>query len=59
MNLKHCPFCGSDNVSLGPAMITGFEVWCDECGARGSKDRTEELAARYWNQRVNEETLEE
>jgi Lar family restriction alleviation protein len=50
--LKHCPFCGSPNVSAYKNDSTGWwYVFCNGCGAEGSADLGESGAIAAWNQR--------
>jgi Lar family restriction alleviation protein len=58
MNLRYCPFCGSDNIELDQVFF-GYRFICEDCGAIGSEAETIKEARALWNQRVNEETLEE
>ena len=59
MELKPCPFCGSEAATTYSA-IFGFLVYCtnDDCfmsEATMSDKATEQDAIEAWNRRVNDE----
>ncbi len=60
INLKPCPFCGSDDITLWrniPLQIVGGR--CNNCGAdSGGKScgQTKQEAADAWNTRTPERT---
>jgi Lar family restriction alleviation protein len=59
-DLKPCPFCGSDWLSLDvrplPMGISENRYYCKQCGVRGPEVvgsfRVLEAAVEKWNQRV-------
>jgi Lar family restriction alleviation protein len=52
MELKPCPFCGSDKVdTAGSAYYGDWYVLCPACGAAGPAERTEEESKVGWNRR--------
>jgi Lar family restriction alleviation protein len=61
MELKPCPFCGSDNIEIYP---TGYgrppkwAVMCDNCQAEGPVDLGESGAVEQWNTRPSEKEYE-
>ena len=61
IELKPCPFCGSDNVEIYSPSINGKWVGyrspvCNECHAsiRGIKFKTKRQAAAAWNRRATD-----
>ena len=48
-NLKPCPFCGSERVSIHGRKA--YRVKCDYCGGMGGGFLTREGAAAFWNRR--------
>jgi Lar family restriction alleviation protein len=59
--LKHCPFCGSNEhlevVKPAPLYASNiFVIYCDNCGAMGGGNVTQELAADDWNMRRTPKT---
>ena len=55
MELRECPFCGSQDVHLRELRgEEGYEVMCFKCGSKGawSEDAGKSIAS--WNKRVNE-----
>jgi Lar family restriction alleviation protein len=53
VELKPCPFCGSEQVTTAPDHEFGGTTWdviCKACGARVSSD-LEEQAIAAWNTR--------
>jgi Lar family restriction alleviation protein len=53
--LKPCPFCGSEKVSV----VTNYQsaVECAKCMANGPLDMSIAVAVKEWNTRVNETTV--
>ncbi len=58
IDLKKCPFCGSDNVEFMPdeeqlleSTTTGF-IWCHGCDFTSDSFFSEEIAAGKWNRRA-------
>ena len=58
MNLRYCPFCGSNELTCQQD-ITRFRVVCNDCGAMGPDYRERKVAISAWNSRINEESYEE
>jgi len=62
VELKNCPFCGSDDV--GPEILAVIDdekltaIACADCGANGpvvtAADSTDETLAAGWNRRDGE-----
>lgn len=57
VELKKCPFCGSDNVEFMPDekqfsgdTTTGF-IWCHGCDFSSDGFYSEEIAVKKWNRR--------
>lgn len=62
VELKPCPFCGSDNVGFyedevqtSEETTTGF-IWCHGCDFSSDSFYNEEIAAEKWNRRAGEES---
>lgn len=55
--LKPCPFCGGNNLSVEG--ITFYWVECIDCNASISGHETEEQAIEAWNRRASAEQKEE
>ena len=60
MELKPCPFCGSDRVYYTetdeqnyPDHVEGF-IWCHGCGFTSDVFLDLEIAAEKWNRRVSD-----
>lgn len=54
-NLKPCPFCGSDKVSVHyDEDDDTYSVYCSECGASGALGDTEAAAIKVWNERAEQ-----
>lgn len=52
-DLKQCPFCRSDDLTIELQPITGREyVSCERCGAEGPKETSETRAVSKWNTRL-------
>ncbi len=53
MNLKPCPFCGSDDLDVATADSADvlWSVWCEDCGAEGPNEPTVPAAEMSWNNR--------
>lgn len=54
MDLKACPFCGSENVGWVPGIGGGgqrYAVECGHCGAETMEYETKEEAYAAWNRR--------
>ncbi len=60
MYLKPCPFCGREKIEFNKPeeYYDEFECECDDCGARGGWEDTEELAAENWNKRVGDKDFD-
>lgn len=59
MDLKPCPFCGSDDVGLyvcggEPEERESFFVICNSCHGSTGEYRTRELAQSIWNTRASD-----
>lgn len=58
--LKPCPFCGSKNTACSfytthtEGMEDHYYIGCKNCGANGSRGKSEEEAIEAWNRRVND-----
>lgn len=56
LDLKNCPFCGGDNVSVqhGTTSTRGqyLMVWCVSCQAAGGEHLVEAEATAAWNRRT-------
>lgn len=52
MELKPCPFCGSDEIVLGKGL---FAVMCLGCGVITKYYNTEKEAIAAWNRRASDE----
>lgn len=52
IELKPCPFCGSENVIFVNSSV-GFGMWvsCNDCETVGPTCQTKEEAERAWNHR--------
>jgi Lar family restriction alleviation protein len=57
--MKPCPFCGSENVSLSTHAMNGTWVHCDKCGTYGriKWNHDENAAKDAWNTRTIEAAL--
>lgn len=56
--LKPCPFCGSEHVSVrdySDPMIYYHFVICKECNAKTGNFGTKEKAIEAWNRRAEDE----
>jgi len=65
MTVKECPFCGSNHSHVRKIEVlrkhprtgrdinvsTGYQVYCINCTARGSKEKTKSEAVKIWNNR--------
>ena len=55
MELKPCPFCGSQDIGLWTSY--GYEylnyVWCGGCGAKTESFPEEAQAIEAWNRRAD------
>jgi len=54
MSINNCPFCGSDNATVGEIFNydAGFAlhfVECNGCDARGPRRLTDVMAVEEWN----------
>ena len=57
MELKPCPFCGSEKVGVAETAIGNYQnifflARCDECGARTTLFRDGDKAEEAWNRRA-------
>lgn len=50
-NLKNCPFCGFDCLSVMELMTGGYCVFCNTCLTYGPMAETKEKAIEKWNER--------
>ena len=51
--LRPCPFCGGEaSVACGSIMGPARWVECEDCGAEGSTQFSNESAAEAWNRRA-------
>ena len=57
--LKPCPFCGGKarvhEVETRTSSIGGYFVMCTKCLTSSDNYSSSEIAAEYWNRRVNDE----
>lgn len=53
IELKPCPFCGSDNVAMRGSTI--FYIICKDCEASTNISYDRQEAADKWNRRHNEQ----
>ncbi len=59
MEIKRCPFCGSDDVRIEEDCPTGFtEVYCADCGVSITRAHEAE-AINAWNKRYKPTTKRE
>jgi Lar family restriction alleviation protein len=58
-DLKPCPFCGGDNVSVEGAgsVFGGFICICSSCGISSEQKENQEQAIATWNTRLLEDEL--
>ena len=61
IELKPCPFCGSENIQEGSITFdfcTDIYIRCRECGGKMQicKEYGEEELANRWNRRADNET---
>ena len=56
MEIKHCPFCGSEKVSLGSCLEKLYQVECMNCGANGSCVASAKKAVWLWNFALRKES---
>jgi Lar family restriction alleviation protein len=57
--LKPCPFCGSDRITIMVRLpfndeVVGYYVFCSGCGARSALNFSEEIAIEAWNRRAED-----
>ena len=52
IELKPCPFCGSDELDIWQNDAGNYFVVCIGCGANGRDERKEEKAVEVWNRRT-------
>ena len=60
VNLKPCPFCGSENVRVrdySDPMIYYYFVICKECKSKSGNFGIKEKAIEAWNRRAEDERL--
>ena len=56
--LKKCPFCGSDNITMMGKRENCFPwIRCECCGASTSAFETQEEAIEAWNNRATESEI--
>ena len=67
--LKPCPFCGEQNLSISMACwsiaqeddkLQWVDYWyvvCGKCGTKSYQYGTETLAAEAWNRRASDENV--
>lgn len=52
-DLKPCPFCGSENVSVYKSNVVDvWHVTCNRCGCKIDSYMNREIAISSWNSRV-------
>lgn len=56
MNLRPCPFCGSDDVTVSWYLRC---IICLDCDTRGPADESMKIAVEKWNSRRRDGGLEE
>lgn len=56
MEIKPCPFCGSENLEV-KGINTRF-VRCERCGTYGPDAKSDEEAVRFWNAAPRKEDVE-
>ena len=49
-----CPFCGFKEVEINKTMGDSYYVYCDNCGARGSKCIESINAVSEWNSVISD-----
>lgn len=59
MELKPCPFCGSEKVGVAETAIGNYQnifflAICNECGARTTLFRDGDKAEEAWNRRASD-----
>ena len=53
--LKPCPFCGGNNISVKYRSITeAWKVFCYDCNAEGPDSSIDNIAIEKWNTRPGE-----
>ncbi len=52
LELKPCPFCGSEAKVIGSDKYSDYLTKCLKCGASSEYFDTREKAAEAWNRRV-------
>ena len=55
MELRNCPFCGSDKVDVITEDEYGYYWWvgyCDDCQCFGPKAKMKPEAVEKWNDRI-------
>ena len=59
MKLKHCPFCGCTFIVIEEMQTTRrfFYAVCKKCDSMSGSEQSEEMAAKVWNQRVQDKNL--
>lgn len=60
IDLKRCPFCGDREPQVRNFdTVDGkrYEVWCWQCGARGTVTSGEKAAIKRWNRRADNEVI--
>lgn len=62
MELKPCPFCGTDDYGVHlqktdyvAVCLSRWKVICETCGAEASEFNSPERAAEAWNRRCGDE----
>lgn len=51
IELKECPFCGSDNIEIRVWQPSGYSIWCLNCEAQTSREFAKTLSIERWNTR--------
>ena len=59
IELKPCPFCGSDDVVFGAALEDEYYVECWDCSAKVESCNGLEDALAGWNARASGDVCEE
>lgn len=58
LNLKPCPFCGSDDLDMYAGRYRDeYQIYCEECGGRVGFYKSREEAIEHWNRRSRKPEL--